>query len=329
MATPDLITGQDVSGFWPGFTALPSAEQAALLTDASRVFEEYTDRIFGSVTYLERKTSGRVRKLYMKQKPITSIARVAVDFGTVLTVQNVDQAVQEATIGYTSTGIPEDYPAFTGLTLGGISNGVPLSTISLPFATYPTIGGLVAAINTHTGWTASASTGAPNVIGGDFTLYPTSYLVGDMGQQQCTLLPVELKMYTRGLSYACDADMSRKGEIAIFEARPDGYRYPDRRYGSTSYGGIAGIAGGTDARIGDVQVLYTAGYAAANMPGDIRRACAGIAKFLYESGKFSIFQSETLAERSHTLKEWKRGLPDWILGIIDKHTRKEIFAGGP
>lgn len=329
MPTPDLIVAADVTGMWPAFGSLASGEQASLLTSASRMFEEECDRVFSSVTYIERHETGRVRSIYTRQKPITNIIRIATDFGTVMTVANASAAIQRAAVGYTSTGMPEDYPAFTGLTLTGISSGVPITPISLPFSTYPTIGGLVNQIGAlGNGWSATVAMGVPNITGGNFSNWPSTDLVGDMGQQGCSVLACELKAYTRDLDYACDPDMSRRGVIAIFEGRPDGYRYPDRRYGPSSYGGLTGIAGGCDPRIGSVLVSYTAGYAQANMPGDIKRACAGIAKFIYESGKFSTFQSETVGEWSRSLKEWKRGLPDWILNTIDNHARKEIYAGG-
>lgn len=330
MATPDLVTSAELLAFWPVAAKLPGPEQSALITAASRTFEVAADYIFGSTTYTEIKRPGRVRKIYTRQRPITAIARVATDFGTVLTIQNTDATIQRASAGFTSTGIPEEYPTFTGLTLTGVASGVPIAPISLPFATYPTIGSLSTAINTLPGWASTVAQGEANVTGGSFENWASTDLAPDLGQQGVTVLANELKAYTRDLDFGCDTQMSRRGIIDIYEGRPDGYRYPDRRFGplSSGYSGISGISGGLDARVGDVLVVYTAGYQTANVPEDIKRAVLGLAKWLYDTGRFSGFKSETLnnaaASYRYEIMQWKHALPDWIMGIAYNRSRKEI-----
>lgn len=318
----DIVTIAELLLGWPKASALDPLEQAALITDASYRICGECDYRFGTASYTEIHRPGRSRKVYLRQRPITAIARVAVDFSTVMTVQNTSTSVSRSQVNYTTTGTPEGFPAFTGLTLTSYPNGGGAATVtSLPFATYTSLGTLKTAINAVSGWIATTA----NTPSGDYSNWACTDLVYDMGSMGSSQLAAGLKAFTRDLQYTSDTEMSRKGQMELYEGLPDGYQFPDRR---ASYGGpyntSAGLGGG-DPRTGGVFVSYTAGYAPANMPPDLKRAAIGLAKFLRERGLFSALQSETIGKYSYSLATIKHDLPDWILGICDKHTRKEIF----
>lgn len=326
MALLDLVTNAEMLAAWPKFSALPSDEQASLITDASRRFESECDRIIGATAYTEVHRPGRTRKLYLKQKPVTTITRVATDYATVITVQNTDATVSRATIGFSGPTVPEAALSFTGVTLNAIANGVAATPVTLLFATYPTLGTLVAAINLLPGWNASVASGGQTLNSADYTTFATADLATDVGQQGCNLLGAELKAYTRDLDYACDAELARRGIVELMEGLPDGYRYPDRRNGGYASGftGLTGVSGGMDPRIGGVFASYQSGYATADVPGDIKRAVKGIVRFFYASMVATgVYESEQFKDYNYKLVA-KLDLPHWIQTIAYNHSRKEI-----
>lgn len=323
---PDLITTTDLLDAWPQASALSTQAQSGLCDAASRRFELEADRIFGAQAYYETHRPGRTRTLYLRQTPVTAISRIAADFQTVGTIASTDPTAYEATVGYSGPATPEVPLGFTGITLNSVVNGVPATPVVLPFATYPTLQSLVAAVNARAGWSATVAPGGPTTGVGSFATMPSLYLAGDCGQQGCSILAFELKAYTRSLAYACDPGMARRGVVELLEGQGDGYRYPDRRYGGWGAGlmAMSGMAGGLDPRVGGVEVRYAAGYSPADMPGDIKRAAVGIARLMHEAVRVSgVYQSETFKDYSYSLAA-ALDLPPWIRAIAYDHGRKEI-----
>ena len=204
-----------------------------------------------------------MRRLDLRQRPVVDVRRVATDFGTVLTVQNTDPAVPRATAQYltgTQAGYaaPEDYaPPPTGLVLTAYKAGQPPTAAVLTFAAYPSLASLTAAINALPGWTADYATG----WNANYAAWASADLAPDVGAQGASVVALDLKAYTRDVGYTMTPEQARRGELELWEGRPDGYRYPDRRYGRAGgYSGLGGIAGGMDPRVGAVWVDYTAGY---------------------------------------------------------------------
>lgn len=313
----DLITTDELIDGWPGAADLSSTEQASLVSAASRRFELLCDRIFGTGTYVEISRPGRSRVIRTHQKPITDIARVATDFGTVLIIQNTNRSVSRATAKFTGTA-----PNFTGLSLTSFI-GTAATTTNLTFATYPLLSDLAAAINGISGWTASTSVNGY----GDFSGWQSTWLAGDVGTMQAGILGLEIKAYTRDLAYACDPDMASKGTIELFEGRPDGFRYPDRRYGTTGMGytGISGIVGGLDPRVGAVWVQYTAGAATADVDPSIKEAVKALAKWLYVSNKFVGMQSESDGKYTYSRANLTTGVPKEVDIAVNRYGRQEII----
>lgn len=323
----DLITTAETLAAWPQFSAVAPADQAALVTAASRRFESECDRVLGLGSYTEVHRPGRTRKVYTRQKPVLTVSRVATDYATVMTVRNTDPAVFEATVGFTGPTTPEDALPFTGLTLAAVASGVAATPVVLPFSAYPTLATLAAAINAAPGWRADVANGGPFSGGAAYATFPTAYLAADAGQMGCTLLAAELKAYTRALSFACDQEMARKGVIELFEGQADGYRYPDRRYGGWAAGftGLSGVSGGTDPRVGGVSVAYAAGYPVAEVPGDVKRAVLGIVRLFADAMRVSgVYESQTFKDYSESIAR-SIELPKWVKEIAYNHSRKEVF----
>lgn len=326
MALQDLITTAELLAAWPQASALASSEQTALVTAASTRFELEADRDFFANTYQEIYRPGRTRKLYLRQKPVTTISRIATDFCSVMILQNNDPTVSEATVGYSGPTVPEDALSGTGITLNAIVAGLPATPVTLLFATYPTMATLAAQVNATPGWSATVATGGPSNEA-SFAKFPTSYLCFDAGQMGATSpYGASLNAFTRPLSYVCDRELARRATVELLEGAPDGYRYPDRRNGAYGWWmtSVSGIAGGADPRIGGVQVSYAAGYAIADVPAEIKRATIGIAKFFYAANNASgAYKSQQFKDYKYEIFE-RLELPQWIRSIAFNVGRKEI-----
>lgn len=313
----DLITTAELLVAWPGASALSSDQRTAIVTQASLRFEAECDRRIGSVTLTETHRPGRSRKLYLRERPVTAVSRLAASFATVATIQYTGTG--RATFQYTGSTADPDSLTFTGCRL--VAGG---TTTNLAFATYTTLGALKAAVNAVSGWSMSTSTDS----NGDYADWSTSLLNYDVGAQQAGTAAYEVKAYTRDLMFTLDYDGARKGVIELMEGLPDGYRYPDRRYGgyATAWTGGGAVIGGVDPRVGNVQVSYTAGYATSAVPADVKRAVATLAAYLHQRVDAAGLQSESAKDYSYTLQQSARvsGLPDEVSRVVELYRRKEI-----
>lgn len=357
MPETPLILASEVSAVqWPRFASMDSAGQAQLVGAATDAIDRFCDRILGQSTQHEIHTPGRAEDIRLRQYPVQSVSTVRAGLVTALAIANVSASVQRATVTLTTTGPPYDLTP-TGISIAGTSSGVTTTTPFL-FSAYPTLGQLAAAINAAGGgWQAVVNPSGDQSRGG-FGPYATADLLPDMGSQQAlastgtpsgALAGARLKMYARDLDYGLDINGdSRRGRITLFESFPDGYRFPDRQFsGSYGYGSGQGMGGGfgfgggfggagststsgswgSDPRIGGVRVEYTAGWATADVPTDLKQACVMAAKFLFEATFHTgRMKSETIGEYSYTTADMVGlALPANVCAMLANYRRVELI----
>jgi hypothetical protein len=166
MSLPDLIT-TDRAVQNAALAALQASAPdylASLITAASDTIRRRCNRDFVQNVYTEYYSGGIYKNapIRLRQFPVLEVTRVAANPLPALRVMNLDSASnQRATVETTASG----------LTLFSMASGVP-TTVSLGYATYPTIGALAGAINIlGAGWSATVQ---PQGITGDFAKWPSA-----------------------------------------------------------------------------------------------------------------------------------------------------------
>jgi hypothetical protein len=178
--------------------AANSAYVATLISAASAAIRKYTRRNLTQDDYTEYFSGARhaigdykaVPQLVLSESPVQSVARVATDPTTVLTITNTSSSVQRATVGTTSTA----------LTLTRVASAVSTSN-TLSFATYPTLTLLAAAITAvGNGWAATVTSG--------YTAHASADLYNPQGAASAkTSGGVELLMFIEDVNdWRCDYD---------------------------------------------------------------------------------------------------------------------------
>jgi hypothetical protein len=73
----DLVADADVAAQVPGWAALPAGQRSALISAASRAVETYCRRTFSATDFDERYDSNSTGRLFLRNRPIISIASVS------------------------------------------------------------------------------------------------------------------------------------------------------------------------------------------------------------------------------------------------------------
>jgi len=145
----NLSNINEYMGFTTGTSTSRDTFLEHLLDRASTTLESYCDRKFKSRYYrLERYDGDSSELLFLRQKPIRSIAQVSIGEVTALTVNCGDADAVHASIDVTSDGVVVNQ-----------INGTGSGTSNIAFSTYATISAVGAVIAGYTSWTASVTTG--------------------------------------------------------------------------------------------------------------------------------------------------------------------------
>ena len=238
---------------------------------ASDRIERYCNRTFASATYRHLFSGTGTARLPLRERPVTSVIRVALGFSDGLRVENTSTDAKAATVGNDGTSL-------TFKIIGGAGAGT--STIALGTNTINQIVTAVDALGN--GWNATVAGTAQGA-------WPATEL---LRHEHLDALNQELPLVTPGEtldSYLLDGDA---GVITL------GYgdrNYPDYLFGRSMIGGTLypvlphsyhnpGSHPGRLWPVGsfNVYVNYVAGYA--SIPDDLAMACAKLASNLIRGG---------------------------------------------
>jgi hypothetical protein len=107
------------------------------------------------------------------------------------------------------------------------------------------------------------------------------------------------------------------GEVELFRDYAGGYRYPDRTWAG-------------DPRAGDVLVTYTAGYATAEVPPDIKRAALISIRGMNQSVNAGAYASEQIGAYSYRIAAESfttssgSGLPSTAAALVARYRRHRL-----
>jgi hypothetical protein len=73
----DLVTDTELTDQVPGWAALPAGQRSALISAASRAVETFCRRTFSATDFDERVTSDSTGRIFLRNRPIISIAEIA------------------------------------------------------------------------------------------------------------------------------------------------------------------------------------------------------------------------------------------------------------
>lgn len=179
----DLITNARARINLPNAAAADDAAINTLIAAASGAIRRYCRRDFTATAYDELLDGSGAGRLALRHFPIVSVQAVRHRPAAVLTVQNVNVALnQQARVTVTAIG----------LTLLRVASGVP-STDLVPFAGNVTLNALAAAVNAvGNGWSAQ--------VAGGFGLWPTADLRGPQGALNACGQGAALQLHTAELA---------------------------------------------------------------------------------------------------------------------------------
>ena len=280
MSLPDLI---DTSRATQNATlaALSSSNAsylASLITAASGAIRAACHRDFSQTSYTEYHSGGiYIREpLRLRQFPIVEITRVGTDPRPAILIQNVAPGTnQRATIETTPTGVR----------LFRIASATPV-TNDLPFATYPTIAELAAAVNAlGAGWSAQ--------VIDEFALWPSGDLKLLQGAVTALYGGRQLELYTEDLQpFVSWPPGDPWGEESGYQAFC-GWRLDEETgelYGRFPRGQL------------NVRVDYAAGFA--TIPQPVQEACVQLVLDLYNGGLVNTtLKKATLGSGSFELQD--------------------------
>ena len=231
---------------------------ASLITAASDAIRNACHRDFTQTSYTEYHSGGiYIREpLRLRQFPVAEITRVAANPQPAILVQNIDSTTnQRATVETTTTS----------LRVVRIASATTI-TNDLPFATYPTLAEMAAAINSlGGGWAAQ--------VIGTFALWPSADLKPLQGAAMALFGGRELELYTEDLQPFLNWPPGDPwGDDAGSQACT-GWRLDDETgelFGRFPRGQL------------NIRIDYTAGFA--TIPQAIQEACVQLVLDLYNGG---------------------------------------------
>ena len=117
---------------------------ADLIDKATDMIERYTNRLLMSRSLTEQYTGNGYAELFLRQYPVTAVARLAVGEATALTVKGTTSSVTQALVNVTATGV------------NCIEITTSTTTNTIDFATYTTLATVNTAIDALTNWSSTA-----------------------------------------------------------------------------------------------------------------------------------------------------------------------------
>lgn len=261
-----LITEAELVASWAGASSLDDDDRAALVLAASLACERHCGRTLGLADRDEvHRPDGRTGAFWLRSRPVASISRIAARKQAVLTVRNTDVSIPAADVSLTTTG-DITFPTIVGLRLRHYAAGATVSN-TLTFATYPTVATLAAAINLiGNGWTSEVASG--------YSGWATADLARDLGAKGA-LAPgfAEIRAFVELLDPLETDPWSGLVRVPRRSLPPE------------------------------VRVTYTAGWATADVPSDLKRACISVAKSLSAGALKGAFRREKLGDREYELAD--------------------------
>lgn len=246
-----------------------------LISGASQAVRlECNDRYFDLRTLTEWHEVYEDGYCRLWQEPIQQILSVQGIPNLALTVANTSNSVQRASAYFSYTGYDGGYSSnaktATGIILSSVSSGVA-SSITLLYATYPTIGQMATAINTAgSGWSATADS--------SWSSWACTELTGGFVGQECTrnASPGTGAMFNvlTGLENA----KLRPRSPMLWVGQNYGGNFLAQRWGPGGYQ----MFGNQDVEIGLVRVTYVAGFP--TIPPDVQFQTAQLVKWRLELG---------------------------------------------
>lgn len=179
----DLVTAANARLYNATLAGMVDANLAALITAASGLIEKVCQRTFASTAYSERYDGAGTGELWLRNFPVTTVARVATDRQPALTVQQTNSTTNQRAYVRVSS---------TGLTLVRIASGVTTTDSTVTWAGNATITAVVAAVDAlGAGWNAT--------VQGDFGLWPSADLFTYQGSLNCLAVDAELEIFAGDL----------------------------------------------------------------------------------------------------------------------------------
>jgi hypothetical protein len=166
------------------------------IASASQMIRQYCNRYFSRRTVTKTYYPSLEGTIRLDDFPVNRVLRASTGLADVATITASNSLFQIANVRYSSTGEWDYGFAYTGIELYSVSDGVALTT-PLLFATYPTIGALVTAINAVTGWTCS-------LTGTDYSRKPTSELFCEDDSQGVLESGASLRIFSRDIRVRVD-----------------------------------------------------------------------------------------------------------------------------
>jgi hypothetical protein len=285
----DLITLTDAQASLTGLTVAQIASLPGAISAASRACESYCARSLALASFDEEYTPGTTRIIRLKNYPVASIARVATDLSTALSIQAAPGAWRATVAMVNDQGL-------ILIQVGGSHEGMVL----LAFAAYATTTALEAAVNATPGWTATVNPGMGPCPTAEYR--PIQGALGALQQ------PANLSAYATDLG---DWDLEEKtGKLELRQIRIDPYSYPARTYGG-------------NLKAAKVRVLYTAGFSP--VPDDAAEACRITVRAMLERrDNVGILKSESLGNTSYMLADWDTSLPPAAMQLLGRYRSRRL-----
>lgn len=287
-----LITSLELESALPNLTAAQKADETAVIGAASALLASYCGTALESTAFSEVvSVDRRTRRIYLKNKHVTSISRVAQGPIQLALITNTDGNASRATVAFTVAGDPP-FTSASGLTLTSYSGGTA-TTNSPTFASNTTVGVLVTAINAISGWSATLT---------DSSLASTA----------CVDLDLD------------PGPRSAKGTGASLY----GYAWDVEDYEADYLNGVLTLKylwasnagqGGDVHRPWGVRIAYTAGWL--TIPADLKRACILTCQSIFENTPVAgTIKSESTPEYAYTLSD--------RVDLIPATAKTILHAGG-
>lgn len=252
---------------------------ASLIDAASDAICRYCARDFTDTLYTDYYDVGVIQRavpILLRQYPIIAVSRVALA-SRALQIQNANSANQRATIQTTSTG----------LNLFTMASAVP-TTVTLPYATYPTIQSLANAVTAAgNGWSATIWSGA----NGSYALWPSADLKVLQGAVSAFFGGAYLELYEDTYSGSSIGDWWDEGEgPSTYSASGPGWRLQSdtgEMYFKCRRGSL------------NLRIDYEAGYAV--IPPSVQEACVQLVEWWYQNSGLNLaLKSAKLGDASFT-----------------------------
>jgi hypothetical protein len=260
MSLPDLITNSRATQNATLATLNTSnpGYLASLVTAASDAIRRACQRDFSQTAYAEYYSGGiYIREpMRLRQFPVLEITRVATNPRPAILVQNLNSGVnQRATVETTTSS----------LRLFRIASAAPV-TNDLPFATYPTLAALAAAVNAlGSGWSAQ--------VIDQFALWPSADLRPLQGAANALSGGRQLELFTEDLQPFVNWPPGDPWGEEAGDQSCTGWRLDDETgelFGRFPRGQL------------NIRIDYSAGFA--TIPQTIQEACVQLVLDLYNGG---------------------------------------------